>query len=320
MSEYSGVSTAGDYVGLPQAILDVYSMDILHEAQGIMRFEEFAVQKDDLTKSEGDTIQMTKYNNIERGGQLDEETEMVEKSMSATQKAITVTEWGNAIGVSEKLLVASFDDNMKQASILLGRDYAVVNDLACRDTLTLGTQIVYAGNNTARANMDGAADFFDVEMIREGAEILQTANAPKFNGDFYVCFVHPHHVASIKRDPDWVSANNYANTRALFTGELGRWEDTVFVGTTHCENGAASAKDPGYNANLVNAATGGAANANVYAGMMFADSAFGKATALPAEMRDNGVRDFGRKHGLAWYSIMGYGILEDSFIVKFESC
>lgn len=319
MAVYSGVNTAGDFVALPQAILDVYSMDIEHEAMGIMRFEDFVVKKTDLMKSPGQSITFTRYNNIERGGQLDESVEMIEKGMSASQKAVSVTEWGNAIGISEKLLKMAFDDQMAEAALLLGRDYAVVNDLMIRDTVAAGTQVLYAGDRAARADMQYGVDYFDVELIRKGVEILQTKNAPKFMGDYYICFVHPHQAAYLKRDPDWVSANNYANTRALFTGELGRWEDTIFIATTHCRNGAASTLDPGYLAALVNAATGGTANADVYEALLFADSAVAKATALPVEMRDNGVSDFGRKHGLAWLSIMGCGVLEDDFIVKLES-
>lgn len=316
---FSGVHTAGDFIALPQAILDVYSVDILHEALGIMRFEEFAVKKTELATQPGQTINFTRYNNISRGGQLQEDAEMVERAMSASQQGVSVTEWGNAIGVSEKLLQLSYDDVLAEAAVLLGRDYAVVNDLMCRDALTSASQLIYAGDRTSRALLQGGVDYFDVELIRRGVEILQTKNAPKFNGDFYICFLHPHQAAYLKRDPDWVSANNYANTRALFNGELGRWEDTVFIGTTHCRNGAAGSSDPGYEATMVNAATGGASNAHVYESMLFADAAFAKATALPVEMRDDGVRDFGRKHGLAWYSIMGAGVLEDDFIVRFET-
>lgn len=319
MSTYSGVTTAGDIVALPQAIIDVYSMDILHEAQGIMRFEDFAVQKTELGKAPGETITMTKYNNLTRGGELDEHVPIATQNMSASQSTITVTEWGNAVGVSEKLLQMSYDDVLLEGAVQLGRDYAVVNDLMCRDALVAATQVQYAGGKATRALLEGEVDYFDVEMIRIAVEVLQTANAPKFMGDYYVCFIHPHQSAYLKRDPDWVSANNYANTRALFNGELGRWEDVIFVGTTHCRNGAAGVNDPGYNAGMVDAAEAGTADANVYEAILFSDSAYGKATGLPVEMRDSGVTDFGRNHGLAWYSIMGAKILEDSFIIKLES-
>ena len=319
MATYSGVQTAGDFVALPQAILDVYSMDIEHEALGVMKFEEFAVKKTELMKQAGQTITMNRYNNLTRGGQLDESVAMVEGNLAATQKQLTVTEWGNAVGVSEKLMQTSFDDLLAESAILLGRDYAVVNDLMLRDVIASGTNVIYGGSKATRALMDGAADFFDVEILRQAAEVLQTKNAPKFMGDFYACFIHPHQAAYLKRDPDWVAAQHYANTRALFNGELGRWEDIIFIGTTHCQNGAAPTTDAGYLASLVNAATAGSSNANVYESLLFSDSAFGKATALPVELRDGGVTDYGRKHGLAWYGLMGAGILEDDFIVRLET-
>jgi N4-gp56 family major capsid protein len=207
---------------------------------------------------------------------------------------------------------------MKENAIQLGRDYAVVNDLMCRDALVAAAQIVVAGGRATFAALIGGTDYFDVECIRQGVETLQTKNAPKFNGDFYICFLHPHQAAYLKRDPDWVSAQNYAGTRALFNGELGRWEDVIFVGTTHCRNGAASTADPGYLVAYDGTAVGGTA-ADAYEAILFADSAFGKATALPVEMRDDGVKDFGRRHSLAWYSIMGAGLLEDDFIVRIHT-
>lgn len=319
MATYSGVSTVGSYVALPQAILDVYSMDILHEAMGIMRFEEFAVKKTELSAMPGQTITMTRYNNLSAGSQLTENVALVETNISASQSSISVTEWGKAIGVSEKLLQVSRDDVLAESALLLGRNYAQTNDIMLRDALAGASQSVFAGNRATAAAMQSGVDYFDVEMIRQGVEVLQTKNAPKFMGDFYVCFLHPHQAAYLKRDPDWVSAQNYAQTRALFNGELGRWEDVIFVGTTHCRNGACSSSDPGYLAAMVDQATGGTSNADTYEALLFADSAFGKATALPVELRQSERVDYGRRHGLAWYSIMGAGILEDDFIVKLIS-
>jgi N4-gp56 family major capsid protein len=319
-NQYSGVQTAGAVTALPQAVMEVYSMDIHHEAQGIMRYNEFVVEKEELGKQPGETIMMTRYNNLGRGGQLQEHVSMETKKMSAAQKAVTVTEWGNAVGNTEKLVHASLDDQMAEGAILLGRDYAVVNDLMCRDTIAGATNVIYAGDRVSRAALVGGTDFFDVEMIRQAVEVMQTNNAPKFGGDdFYICFVHPHQSASLKRDPDWVSANNYANTRALFTGELGRWEDVIFISTTHSQNGAAAASAAGYSAAMVSAATGGASAAHVYESLLFSDGAVGRAVSLPAEMRDGGMSDFGRNHSLAWYAIMGCAILEDDFIVRLES-
>ena len=319
MSLYSGTVTAGEVVALPQALLDVYSLEIEHNAMPIMRFEEFAEKKTDLEKEVGERVIFTTYNNLERGGQLLEHENLSEKNMSASQKGITVTEYGNAVGVREKLIQLSYDDALKEAALLLGRDYAVVNDMMCRDALYQDTNIYYCGGRATRALMQGAVDYMDIESVRIAVELLQTNNAPKYMSDYYACFCAPHQVAYIKRDPDWIAANNYANTRALFTGELGRWEDVIFIGTTMAPNGAAATSDPGYEAALKDAATAGIANADVYRAVICGENAFGRASALPVEMRDNGVQDYGRKHGLAWYAIMGAKLLEENNAVIIES-
>jgi N4-gp56 family major capsid protein len=317
---WSGVTTAGEVTALPEAIRTVYSNDILYTAMGIMKFMDFSVKKTELNADAGTTITFTKYANLTRGGALTESTDLETKAMDASQISITVTEYGNAVGVREKLVQTAWHDTLANASKLLGRDYAIVTDLLLRDTvLGATTNVIYAGEKASRAAMDGAADFFDVESIRRSVEILQTADAPKFNGDYYVGFIHPHQASYLSRDPDWVAANNYANTRRIFNGEIGRWEDVIFISTTHMNNGAVGSTHPAYEAALVNAATGGAANAHVYKASIFGDSSYGFAEGLPVELRDNGVQDFGRKHGLAWYSIMGSGRIDENFIVNIET-
>lgn len=312
---YSGLATAGTIVALPEAMLEVYSLDIQHEAMGVARLAEFAQKKTELGKQKGETINFTRYANLTRGGTLAEDADLEgnEQSMSASQVPITVTEYGNAVGLTEKLLLLSYDDMLSEAAVLLGRDYAVVLDLAIRDVLDAGAgSSIFAGDATAIGNTD-SNDVFDVEVVRDSVEILQTANTPKFNADFYVGFIHPHAAAYLKRDPDWVSANNYANTRALFNGELGRWEDVVFISTTHMPNGACAAADPGYKAALDGTGAGGI---NLYHAYIFGDGAVGWAEALPVEMREGGVRDYGRKHGIAWYSIMGFGMIYADYSVE----
>jgi hypothetical protein len=50
--------------------------------------------------------------------------------------------------------------------------------------------------------------------------------------------------------------------------------------------------------------------------IIFGENAFGWAEALEVEMRDNGVEDYGRKHGIAWYSIWGFGLIQEENIFR----
>lgn len=305
-------STAGEMFPL----LDVYSLEVLHKARGVMMYEQFAMRKTELSAGPGQTIKFITYDDVGRGGQLTELTSLSTKAMSQSVKSISVTEWGNAISVSEKLLQLSFDDLMTEAAILLGRDYAVVRDLSLRDILVSDiSQVIYAGGNAAIGDV-ASSDILTISDIRKAVEVLQTANVPKFNNDYYVCFIHPHQAFSLRRDSDWISANNYAQTRNVFNGELGRWEDVIFVSTTHQGNGACASSDPGYEVALDGT---GSAQANLYRATLFGDQCFAVADALPVELRDNGVEDFGRKHSLAWYAIWGVGVLQADYGVHIIS-
>lgn len=309
----TAIQSGGDLFPL----LDVYSLEVLHKARGVMMYEQFAMRKTELSAGPGQTIKFVTYNDVSRGGQLTESTALSTYAMSQSVKSISVTEWGNAIAVSEKLLQLSFDDLMTEAAILLGRDYAVVRDLSLRDVLVSGiSQVIFAGSSNAAFGDVASTDILTISEIRKAVEVLQTANVPKFNNDYYVCFIHPHQAFSLRRDSDWISANNYAQTRNVFNGELGRWEDVIFVSTTHQGNGACASTDPGYELALDGTGTG---SADLYRATLFGDQCFAVADALPVELRDNGVEDFGRKHSLAWYAIWGVGVLQADYGVHIIS-
>lgn len=330
----NGIANANGLTPLPEALLEVFSLDILHNAQGIMRFEEFAVRKQEMLSAPGEKIKFTIYDDIARGAELTENVSLSANAMSATQKTITIKEWGNAIKVSEKLLQLSWDDVLGEAATLLGRDYAVVRDLALRDAIfDNATNIISMNDADVGGNggiPDGAGgiaagnalsdieagETFNIEAIRKSVEILQTNDAPKFFGDYYVCFLHPHQAAYLRRDPDWVNAHQYVGTRNLFNGEIGRWEDVIFVVTTHAPNGAAAPTAAGYKAALDGT---GNAGIDLYEACVFADQALYVADSLPVELRDNGVEDFGRTHGLAWYSLFGVDLLKPEYAVKITS-
>jgi N4-gp56 family major capsid protein len=309
----TGTTSTTTVTGLPQALLNVYSREIQHRALPAMRFEQFAVIKDELTRQPGLTIYFTIYENLVLGGPLTEGINMVPNAMSASQVFVTVTEYGNAVAISELLLQSSYDDVLTEAAYQLGRDYARVTDLLLRNAVMASANTIGSGGAWPLNNISAAIKMDD---IRSGVERLYTLNVPKFNGDFFVCFLHPHQATSLKRDPEWVSISSYGATDQIFRGELGRFDDVRFVGTGHMNNGAVLATDPAYDATLVGA---GASGINLYKAVLMGDNSYAWAVGLPVEMRDNGVEDFGRKHSLGWYSIMGSKIINGDNILPIVS-
>lgn len=284
---------------LTQTIIDVYSRDIWFQAQPVLRFEQFAVSRTDLSVHPGLTMHITIYNNLPSGGALTEGVAIGTQQLSTQQIGITVVEYGNAIAVSELLLQASFDDVMGSAAKLLGIDYAKTLDTKLRDTVLGGTQIIYAGNKTARTSV-AAGDYLTSKEIKDAVEVLATNNAAKYNNDYFVLFVHPHHSRKLRDDGTFQNVTSYGKQ---YAGEIGRIDDVVIIETTQ----------------MPKLSGAGASSADVFQAVMFGENAYGLAIALPVEMRDGGIIDFGRTHSLAWYAIFGTGILLDKNIVRIET-
>jgi len=287
---------------LSEAIMTVYSKEILFAAQPVTRFDQFSVKRTELGTQPGLTINFLKYDDLAGGGELNEATPIETEQLNASLIPITVTEFGGAVSMSELLLRSSFDDVMASASRLLGHRYAKVLDTVYREVLLTATNIKYAGSKEERDEVTG---YFDTTLIKDMAEVLATNNTPQVGGANWVCYIHPHQSRRLRDDDDWVNAAQYAGSRQIFLGESGMYEDTIFIETTQVKKLAG--------------AGGGATPADIYQAIMIGEGAYGHAIGLPVEMRDNGVEDFGRKHSLAWYSIMGCGLIQEDRVCIGES-
>lgn len=314
---------------LSPAIQTIWSKEILFQAMPVLRFEQFAVKKTELGVQPGLTINFMRYSNLEvdqtEGATLDEGVRMEPVSLSASQIQITVGEQGQALAVTELLLNASFDDVMASSSRLLGRHMAQSMDIQARNTL-YKTAIPFGGGSAVPPNVvfgrktlgatRGSIAPYDAgtlgdasnpgylspATIKDAVEILAGQNIPRL-GDTYVCFVHPSQSRALRDWPEFIEVSKYAAPGNFMLGEIGRLYDVVFIETTQVTKAAGPA-------DIDSSASGTQAmNAESYNAIMIGDNAFGHAIALPVELRDGGVIDFGREHGLAWYAIWGFGMI-----------
>ena len=318
----------GSATALSPAIQQIWSKEILFQAMPVLRFEQFAVKKTELGVMPGLTVNFMRYNNLSvgaSGSELTEGTRMEPTALTASQIQITVKEQGKSVAVTELLLNASFDDVMASSSRLLGRHMAQSMDVQARNTLysagvpfgggsavapsvvvgrttngsTRGSIAPYEYSSAGSASAPG---YLSPATIKDAVEILAGQNIPRL-GDTYVCFVHPSQSRSLRDWPEFIEVTKYAAPGNFMLGEIGRIYDVVFIETTQVLQGGTG---------IVDVTPGGSINdpsATSYSAMMIGDNAFGQAIALPVELRDGGVIDFGREHGLAWYAIWGFGVI-----------
>jgi N4-gp56 family major capsid protein len=321
-------TTENDGVILEGAIKDVYSKEIEYKAIPYMAFRQFATQRTELGVESGDTINMITFNNLQLGGQLRENDNMKTHALSQSMKQLKVTEYGNAIANTRKLTITSFEDILGAATALLARDYASVVDCMLRDTALNGTNIVYArkADESVISSRDGLDSTckLKVSTIKDAVEVLTTNNAPRYQGQGWIAIVHPHQSRDLRDDKAWINTANYAQPEQMLVGEIGRIDNVRFVETTALCNGKATEGDLAYAPYLKSGFAGDddnpeLENTDVYQAVIFGDAYYGMATALPVELRDNGVLDFGRRQEIGWYAIFGSGILHDEYGVVIET-
>lgn len=318
-----------DFVATYEDLFTLYSEKLLYAALPAMRWEQFAVIREDLTKRPGDTIKFIRVADIAGDPLLADELAEIEiDSLSTTSFSLTIQEYGRGESASERLLRTSPIDVMEQMAVTLGRHYSqwgpdkLLRDVALDldGAATPDVTAIFGGDATSRATLD-AADIMSVADIDAAVELLQVRNVPKFNNEFYVCICHPHQIAGLRQDPDWVAAQNYAQTRALFNGEIGRWNDVVFIVSTDLPNGAVS--DPAsknYNEELeVDFVAPGNPAVPVYVASLFGDEFLALAWALPVQLRAETPQNFGRLIQIAWYAMYGAGLLNSTHGVRIET-
>lgn len=313
-------TTSGNYIKLDNQILDVYSDEILFTAQPVMKFESIVKVQTELQTTPGSTIKFLRYAPLTGASAIAETATIETATLSSSLVSISVGEHAKAVAVSELLLRQSSDTVLDRAAQLLGMHYAKGRDALIRDTLLGSANVLYAGANANRAALDGT-DYFDVNLIRDSVERLATNKAPKFGGDAYVCFVHPHQARRLRADSAWINVQNYATPENMLNGEIGRIEDVRFIETTHTTYIPINTQDIWSDGADTTANTAIAANAAtaVYQAIIVGDYAIGLAEGLPVEMRDNGVTDFGRQHALAYYGIWGAGLIESGHVFVLET-
>jgi len=311
MAITAAVGTGAGYVTIPEAVRYFYSKEVLFLAQPRLRFLQFAKIKEDLTALRGKGIVFVKYENLEGGGQLEEDEVLVPKGLGTSEIVINVKEQGNAVQVTEYVLKTSLLDVLGDASRLLATNMAKVLDGQFRDAVLATTNIILGGQGTLTppAVIEDLAvgDGLDAATIKDTVEHLATNNSPRFNGEYYVCFAHPHQLRQLRDDSEWIEANKYMGRRQLYLGEVGMFNGVIFIETTQMPANTIAQTIAKYST-----ADGPA----TYEAVIFGENAFAWAVALPVELRDDGVVDMGRKHTLGWYGIWGTGLLEEKNVFK----
>lgn len=272
-------------------------------AQPLMRFRQLCDVKEAIGVRKGNTFNWDIFANIVTGGStggISEGAVMPTDSFTVTVGTCVVTEYGNSIPLTRKLKDMS---QMEIQSILrqtLTNDMAKTIDKAIFDQFGSGLLIAGPSAGTDTANIElwsvgtastaaNATAGLTTAHVLNIVDTMKERNIPTFDGDSYICVSHPSTLSRIRSS--MISYNLYTETgyKKLMSGEIGSFGGCRFIEQT--------------NVNKVTATNAGAGNG--WALFLGGESMI-EAIAVPEELIEKEVTDYGRSLGLAWYANLGY--------------
>ena len=226
--------------GLSEEMKTFYSVYLIDQAGPKLVHDQFG-QKHPIPKNGGKVIEFRKYDPLPKA--LTVLTEGVtpdgQKLTMSTLKS-EVRQYGSYITLSDVLLLTAIDNNLVQATKLLGKQAGETLDTITREVLNGGTNVQYAeGQVSSRAQLNGGQTdatqnhYLTVDAIRMAVRTLKNQNAEKI-GDSYVAIIHPDIAYDLMSDKAWKDVKDY-DPEDWYAGEIGKIAGVRFVETTEAK-------------------------------------------------------------------------------------
>ena len=220
--------------GLSPESRKYYSDYLIDNAEPNLVHMQFG-QKRPIPKNGGKSVQFRRYSALGKANTpLTEGVTPTGTLMDMGTIEATVYQYGAYIELSDMLIMTAIDNNIVEATKLLGSQAGRTIDSVIRDVLiSEGTNVQYAdGRVDSRVKLVGGEesgnDYMTVDCIRRAARALKAKNVDKINGS-YVAIIHPDVSYDLMNDPKWESPKAYCDPQDLYNGEIGRIGGVRFV-------------------------------------------------------------------------------------------
>lgn len=264
-----------------------------------------------------------------QGRKLNELQPMPETNFTVSQASLTVTEFGNSVPVTGKVMALAKHDVEAIVTKALKNDARKAFDIAVWeqfDTCKLraaptggtSTTSVTVTENGSTATQNNVA--MGTGHVKAIVDEMRERNIPGYAGDDYVCLSHPTTYRPFKNELETIHQYTREGLNMIFNGEMGRYEGCRFVEQTFIPKGGAvdsTTHDP-----YTGTADAWDQGKSSWAFFLGADTC-NEAIVIPEEIRAKLPGDFGRSAGIAWYFLGGHGLFhtaaDQSRIVKWDS-
>lgn len=226
--------------GLSDEMKTYYSDYLIDMAEPKLVHDQFG-QKHPIPKNGGKVIEFRKYSPLPKAMQPLTEG-VTPDGQKITMSTITaeVKQYGGFVELSDILLLTAIDNNLVQATKLLGQQAGRTLDTITREELNGGTNVLYAGNVAGRNLLVGGDavatnnNYLTVDGIKRAARFLKVMNAEPVD-DCFVAIIHPDNSYDFTNDPAWVNVKTYSDPDDMYAGEIGKIHGVRFVESTEAK-------------------------------------------------------------------------------------
>lgn len=303
-----------------------YSLNLSEELretlQPLTKFRQFADVRDASQQGQkhGDTFTWDVVGNVvTSGGTVVETNTMPETNFTITQGTLTVVEYGNSVPYSGKLDALSQWDVKKPVMQALKNDAVKTFDRAVHTqfnntrlrvvpvggTSTTSLQLFTTGTCTTTNSAAYNSTYHKLLV-----DTMKERNIPPYLGDDYIAVAWPSTYRTLKNNMETLHQYTPPGLGLIMNGEIGRYETTRFVEQSNILKGVN---------NNGTAWTNGQSDW-IY---IFGEDTVMEGVVVPEEIRAKIPTDYGRSKGVAYYALMGWGIVQtnatDDRIVKWDS-
>lgn len=296
--------------GMAVEMKTFYDRTLIENAEPELVHDQWA-QTRDIPKNGGKTIEFRKYDQLPKAlTPLTEGVTPEGQEMKVTKLEATVKQYGGFVALSDLLILTAIDNNIVEASELIGSQAGRTLDTISREVMNAGTNVQYAeGQVTSRKAITSDMKL-TVKAVKMAVRFLKKQNAKRINGYFYG-IINPDCSFDLTEDDKFVEVVKYKTPEKIYNGEIGTIEGVRFVETTEAKifNGA------------------GADGIDVYSTLIIAANAYattkiknGGLETIIKQLGSAGTADpLNQRATVGWKAIKVTEILSQQYMIRIET-
>lgn len=238
---WQGTGTAAISEEFPAAF---YDKRLLMRLMPKLVHVQFGVKRS-LPKNSGKVINFRQFSNLAAATTpLTEATTPDSTQIAVAELTATIAQYGAFTAFSDLVTLTAIDPLLTEAADELGDQAGDSLDQITRDVIVAGTTVQRPNDRASQVDLL-TTDLLTISEVRRAVRTLKAANVPTIDGD-YVAIIHPHSVHDLQSDSAWINAQQYAQTKAIFTGEVGKMYGVRFIESSNAKvyaNAGASLQD-----------------------------------------------------------------------------